>query len=137
VYNPEGNGTGIGDPLANGSRVLEAGSWGASVVDDLAIEPGDVQVAKFRMSGFWDTPLDSILRNLDLTTLFFAGVNVDQCVLATLIDAACLGYDCVLLSDASATTSPSYCTDATLYNVRQCFGFTATTDAVATGLSAP
>ena len=77
------------------------------------------------MSGFWDTALDSILRNLGATTLLFAGVNVDQCVLATLQDASCLGYDCILLEDCSATTSPDYCLAATLYNVRQCFGFVA------------
>ena len=45
---------------------------------------------------------------------------------ATLVDAACLGYDVVLLEDASATTSPPFCLDATVYNVRQCFGFTLT-----------
>jgi ureidoacrylate peracid hydrolase len=143
VFNPDGASTGIGDALANGSPVLEAGSWAAAVVDELAVEPGDVEVAKFRMSGFWDTPLDTILRNLDLTTLLFSGVNVDQCVLATLIDAACVGYDCVLLTDASATTSPPYCTEATVYNVRQCFGFTATAEdlipalAGAAGLASP
>ncbi len=105
-------------------RMLEEGSWAAAVVDELAPEPGDIAVAKYRMSGFWDTPLDSILRNLAIDTVFFAGVNLDQCVLATLIDANCLGYDCVLIEDCSTTTSPDYCTSATLYNVRQCFGFT-------------
>ena len=123
VYKPDGTGTGLGDPLANGAPVLEEGSWAAAVVDELPIEPGDISVSKYRMSGFWDTPLDSILRNLRVDTVLFAGVNVDQCVLATLIDANCLGYDCVLLSDCSATTSPAFCTDATYYNVKQCFGF--------------
>lgn len=124
VYKPSGRGTGIGDPLPNGSEVLQAGSWAAAVVDELAPQPGDVRVDKYRMSGFWDTPLDSILRNLDVRTLLFAGVNADQCVLATLQDANCLGYDCLLLQDCTATTSPTFCMDATLYNVRQCFGFT-------------
>ncbi len=123
VYKPDGTGTGLGDPLANGAPVLEEGSWAAAVVDELPIEAGDISVSKYRMSGFWDTPLDSILRNLRVDTVLFAGVNVDQCVLATLIDANCLGYDCVLLSDCSATTSPAFCTDATYYNVKQCFGF--------------
>ena len=77
------------------------------------------------MSGFWDTPLDSILRNLGVTTLLFAGVNLDQCVMCTLQDANFLGYDCVLLDDCSATTSPAFCVEATLYNIRQCFGFVA------------
>jgi nicotinamidase-related amidase len=126
VYKPSGEGTGLGDPLPkSGAKVLEAGSWAAAVVDELPILPGDVTVAKYRMSGFWDTPLDSILRNLAVTTLLFAGVNLDQCVLCTLQDANFLGYDCILLKDCAATTSPDYCTAATLYNVKQCFGFVA------------
>lgn len=126
VYKPTGSGTGLGDPLpGSGAAVLERGSWSAAVVDELVQDDGDIRVSKYRMSGFWDTELDSILRNLGVTTLLFAGVNVDQCVLCTLQDANFLGYDCVLLEDCSATTSPDYCFAATLYNVRQCFGFVA------------
>jgi nicotinamidase-related amidase len=75
------------------------------------------------MSGFRDTALDSILRNLGVSTLLFAGVNMDQCVLCTLQEANFHGYDCILLEDCAATTSPSFCAEATVYNVRQCFGF--------------
>jgi nicotinamidase-related amidase len=129
VYNPDGVSTGIGDHLpGQQTGVLEAGSWGAAIVDELDVDERDVHVAKYRMSGFWDTPLDTILRNHDVTTVLFAGVNADQCVLATLVDAACAGYDAVMLEDCSATTSPSFCWDATVYNVRQCFGFTASSD---------
>ncbi len=124
VYNPSGDGIGLGDPLPrNGAPVLEAGSWAAAVVDELAPHPHDIRVDKYRMSGFWDTPLDSILKNLGKTTLLFAGVNADQCVLCTLQDANFLGYDCILLEDCTATTSPDFCWQATLYNVKQCFGF--------------
>jgi nicotinamidase-related amidase len=134
VYNGDGRGTGLGAPLPKapvpGARVLEKGSWAAAVVDELAIAPSDFAVDKFRMSGFWDTPLDSILRNLGVSTVFFGGVNADQCVLATLMDANFLGYDTVLVEDCSATTSPGYCWEATLYNVRQCFGFSVTSAAM-------
>lgn len=124
VYNPAGNGVGLGDPLPiNGAKVLEAGSWAAAVVDELEPLSQDIRVDKYRMSGFWDTPLDSILRNLGKTTLFFAGVNIDQCVMATLQDANFLGYDCILVKDCAGTTSPDFCLQATLYNVKQCFGF--------------
>jgi nicotinamidase-related amidase len=133
VYNPDGRSIGLGDELpgapvdsGHGStRVLEAGSWGASVVEELRQELSDVRIDKYRMGGFVDTCLDAVLRNLDVKTLLFAGVNADQCVLATLMEANFLGYDCVLIQDCTATTSPLYCWDATLYNVRQCFGFTA------------
>lgn len=126
VYNPTGDGIGLGDRLPkNNAPVLIAGSWAAAVVDELEQQPTDIRVNKYRMSGFWDTPLDSILRNLGKTTLFFSGVNADQCVLFTLQDANFLGYDCILLKDCTATTSPEYCWQATLYNVNQCFGFVA------------
>ena len=124
VYNPSGEGVGLGDHLPNrGARVLTLGSWAAAIIDELEQNPDDIFVDKYRMSGFWDTPLDSILRNLGKTTLFFGGVNIDQCVMATLQDANFLGYDCILVKDCAATTSPEYCLKATLYNVNQCFGF--------------
>jgi nicotinamidase-related amidase len=129
VYNSNGISTGLGDILANTpgkipSKVLEKNAWGAAVVDELSQSEKDIHIDKFRMSGFFDTCLDSVLRNLDIKTLLFAGVNADQCVLATLMDANFLGYDCVFLDDCCATTSPSFCWDATLYNIKQCFGFT-------------
>lgn len=124
VYNSTGEGIGLGDPLPkSGAPVLIKESWAAAVVDELPIEATDIRVDKYRMSGFWDTPLDSILRNLGRTTLLFGGVNADQCVMATLQDANFLGYDCILLRDCTATTSPDYCLQATFYNVKQCFGF--------------
>ena len=117
-FNRVGCGVGLGD-------VLQKGSWGAAVVKELAALPDDIYVDKHRISGFWDTPLDSILRALQVKTLFFAGVNADHCVLATLMDASFHGYDTVLLEDCTATSSPDFCLQATLHNVRFCFGFTA------------
>ncbi|VXD18960.1 conserved hypothetical protein [Planktothrix serta PCC 8927] len=135
VYNPTGEDIGLGDPLPkNGSSVLMAGSWGAAIVDELDQQPQDIYINKYRMSGFWDTPLDSILRNLGKTTLLFAGVNADQCVMATLQDANFLGYDCILVKDCTATTSPDYCWLATVYNVKQCFGFVCDSQAILEGI---
>lgn len=123
VYDPDGQSTGIGKPLANGAHVLEENSWSAAVVDELAPVDGDISVSKYRMTGFQDTELEAILRNLDVTTLLFAGVNADQCVYNTLTDAVARGFDAILLEDCSATSSPDFCMHATLYNVRQCYGF--------------
>ncbi|REJ19427.1 MAG: isochorismatase [Paenibacillaceae bacterium] len=137
VYNMTGDDVGLGGILpATGSAVLEKDSWGAAVVDELVIEPSDIRVDKYRMSGFWDTPLDSILRNLGIDTLLFAGVNLDQCVMTTLQDAVCLGYNGVLLRDCSATTSPDFCREAALYNIKQCFGFVSSGGAILSALRA-
>ncbi|HAG79640.1 MAG TPA: isochorismatase [Cyanobacteria bacterium UBA12227] len=136
VYNPTGQGIGLGDPLPKrNAKVLIKDSWAAAVLDELEQKPKDIWVDKYRMSGFWDTPLDTILRNLGKTTLFFTGVNIDQCVMATLQDANFLGYDCILVKDCAATTSPDYCRQATLYNVNQCFGFVTDSDSIIKSIS--
>lgn len=124
LYKNSGSGVGLGDPLPNGrGNVLEKGSWAAAVVDELAPLAGDIQVDKHRISGFWDTPLDSILRNLGIKSILFAGCNTDQCVLHTLTDANFLGYGCVMVEDCCATSSPDFCVQATIWNVKKCFGF--------------
>jgi nicotinamidase-related amidase len=50
-------------------------------------------------------------------------VNTDQCVFCTLTDANFLGYGCIMLEDCCATTSPDFCTQATIWNVKKCYGF--------------
>jgi ureidoacrylate peracid hydrolase len=115
--------------LVQGGRphhLLEQGSWGAAIIDPLKVESSDIRVDKHRISGFWDTPLDTILRNLQVRTLLFAGVNSDHCVLGTLMDANFLGYDTIMIEDCVATTSPDFCHKAAIHNVRFCFGFTTT-----------
>lgn len=124
LYKPRGVGIGLCEPLpGSGAHVLEKDSWAAAVVDELEVLPQDIRVDKYRISGFWDTPLDSILRNLGCRTLLFAGVNTDQCVMCSLTDANFLGYGCVMVSDCCATTSPAFCTEASIWNVKKCFGF--------------
>lgn len=134
VYDRAGLGPGLGETLANGGRVLEAGGWCAAIVEEFGDTTGDVHVAKYSMSGFWDTPLDTILRNLGITTLLIAGVNLDQCVLCTLQDASFRGYDCILVEECCATTSPGFCAEAALYNIRQCFGFVTSGEELAAAL---
>jgi nicotinamidase-related amidase len=137
LYKPHGTGIGLGDPLPNGgAHVLEKDSWAAAIVDELKQEPHDIKVDKYRISGFWDTPLDSILRNLGTKSILFAGVNTDQCVLHSLTDANFLGYGCILVDDCCATTSPDFCTEATIWNVKKCFGFVTNSDDIIKSLAA-
>ena len=136
LYKPVGTGIGLGDPLPGSSaRVLEKDSWAAAVVDELAQEPQDIKVDKYRISGFWDTPLDSILRNLGTKSILFTGVNTDQCVLHSLTDANFLGYGCILVEDCCATTSPAFCTEATVWNVKKCFGFVTDSEKIVHALA--
>lgn len=136
AHTHDGTGSGLGEKIPGGAPILRKGSWGAAIVDEINPGERDIHVTKYRFSGFWDTELDSILRNLGVTTLFFAGVNADQCVMTTLQDASFLGYDVLMLDDCVATTSPDYCMEATRYNVKLLFGFMTHSAALIDGLRA-
>jgi len=124
------------DPAPGGrGRVLVRDDWGAAVIDALPVADSDLIVHKHRPSGFWDNELDSILRVRDVTTLLFAGINIDRCVFATLTDACFLGYDCVLVEDACATPSPEHVRDAVCHLTRLLYGVTATTRDVIAAMS--
>jgi nicotinamidase-related amidase len=134
AHNPDGQGADLGGTIPGGAPILLEGGWGAAIVDGLVPDARDIRVTKYRYSGFWDTELDSILRNLGVQSLFFAGVNADQCVMSTLQDAMFLGYDCILVEDCVGTTSPAYCLQATLYNVKLLYGFVTRSAAIAHAL---
>ncbi|WOB06243.1 isochorismatase family cysteine hydrolase [Piscinibacter gummiphilus] len=136
AHTQDGEGAGLGERIPGGAEILLKGSWGAQIVDELNPGEQDIHVTKHRFSGFWDTELDSILRNMGLTTLFFAGVNADQCVMTTLEDASFLGYDVLMLRDCVGTTSPPFCMQATEYNVKLLYGFMTDSGALLSGLKA-
>ncbi len=120
-------------PIDHGPSLVQ-GSWGAQVIDELAVAPTDITVNKHRLSGFWDNEFDTLLRQQGVTTLMFAGINTDRCVFSTLQDAAFLGYDCVLLKDACSTPSPAYVTRGIHFIVQQLHGFVATAESLIAAL---
>jgi len=85
----------------------------------------DFWIHKNRMSGLWgsQSSLDLFLQENGITTLLFAGVNADQCVAGTLVDAYFRGYDCILVEDATATTSPTGGLENVVYNAGNSYGF--------------
>lgn len=123
---------GIGQELDHGPVLVE-GSWGARMVDELQpyMEDDDIHIEKVRMSGFYGTHLEQILRTQGIETLYFTGVNTDQCVTTTMEDAYFRDHNAVLLEDATATSSPGYCKDAVVFNAKHCWGFVTTTERLA------
>jgi len=85
----------------------------------------DVQVHKNRMSGIWggQSELDLYLQSQGYDTILFGGVNADQCVLGTLVDAYYKGYNCILLEDCTATSSPEGAKANFVYNCARSYGF--------------
>jgi nicotinamidase-related amidase len=63
----------------------------------------DFIVPKRRYSGFFGTSLDLLLRELGVTTLVAVGEDTNICVLHTLADAYYLGYETIVVEDATRT----------------------------------
>lgn len=112
-------------------KLLTKGGWDYALVDELKPEAADIVIAKPRYSGFAGTALDSILRSRRIETLLVCGVATNVCVESTIRDAFFAEYFPVLIRDACYQAGPQFVQDATIYNVEQFFGWTATADEVA------
>lgn len=97
----------------------------------------DMWAHKNRMSGMWgpSTACEDLLQNEGIKTLFFAGVNTDQCVGGTYQDCVSKGYDCVLLGDGSGTTSPDFAQQCLQFNAQNTWGFLTSCEALAKGVN--
>ncbi|EMC98879.1 hypothetical protein BAUCODRAFT_382873 [Baudoinia panamericana UAMH 10762] len=137
-----------GDEVDAG-RMLSRGAWNSALYAplDKIYEEGtklssrpDVWIHKNRMSGMWGpkTDLEQFLEKEGILTLFFTGVNTDQCVGGTLTDSLSKGFDCILVKDGTGTTSPEYAQQCFEYNAANGFGFATTCKDFADGVeSAP
>ncbi|MSQ70679.1 MAG: isochorismatase family protein [Betaproteobacteria bacterium] len=116
------------DRPENAGTAITRGTWDYAIIDELAPQPGDIVIPKTKQSGFFDTNLDSVLRNLGIRTLAFVGIATNVCVEATLRDASYRDYLCLLVADASDATGPDYVKQATMFNVEMILGWVTTTD---------
>ena len=76
-----------------------AGTKGAEVIPELELCEKDYVVPKRRYSGFFQTDLDILLKELGVKTVIVTGLHAHMCVRHTSADAYCLGYDVVAAKD--------------------------------------
>jgi len=80
------------------------GTWDAEIIDELKPADNDHILMKRRDSAFQDTELDLWLRSIQIDTVIITGVDTAICVENTLTDAFNIGYDVILVSDATASS---------------------------------
>ena len=127
-------------PDGRESRVLIRDTWNTDILLELAPQPGNRIVNKHRFSGFFETELDAILRELGVTTLVFTGCTTSVCVESTLRDAFFRDYQCLLLADCTAEPIgnglPRSNHEATLLLVELLFGWVSDSTALLQALAA-
>jgi nicotinamidase-related amidase len=126
------------DETVDAGRMLMRSQWNTELYGPLAesydhhkegsntvANPPDAWIHKNRLSALWGshTDLEDFLEENGIRTLLFAGVNTDQCVAGTMVDAFSKGYDCILLKDGCGTTSPDFARSCIEFNTERTWGF--------------
>ncbi len=81
------------------------GTDGARVIDELSPQEGDRVIPKRKYSGFYETDLDSTLREKHIERVILIGVLTDICVMYTSADASARGYQVYIVDDATGSSS--------------------------------
>jgi ureidoacrylate peracid hydrolase len=85
---------------------LRRDTWGWELYDELGVQPEDPIVPKNRLSAFFNTNLEDVLRDLDVETVLIAGVLTNQCVAATSKDASFRDFKPIVVEECTGTTLP-------------------------------
>ena len=116
-------------------KLLAKGGWDYQLVDELTPQEGDIVLPKPRYSGFFNTPLDSILRSRGIRHLVFTGIATNVCVESTLRDGFFLEYFGVVLEDATHQAGPAFAQQAALFNIETFFGWVSDVESFCRALS--
>ena len=90
---------------AKAHGLFKLGSWGTEVHAALAPEPGDFDIVKHRVSPFYGTNLEPILRAHGIQRIFLSGVSTVAVVQGTVRDAHDRDYVVTVLEDCCAAAS--------------------------------
>ena len=77
------------------------GTKGAEVIPELKLSKTDFVVPKRRYSGFFQTDLHLLLKELGVDTVVLTGLHAHMCVRHTAADAYCWGFNIVVPKDAT------------------------------------
>jgi ureidoacrylate peracid hydrolase len=117
-------------PNGTESRNLIRDTWSTDIISELEPHADDIILYKHRFSGFYQTDLDNILKQLDVNNLIVTGCTTSVCVESTVRDAMFRDYSCVLLEDCMGEPIgydfPRSNHDASLMLIQALFGWVST-----------
>jgi len=97
------------------------GTWDGDTIEELKPLSEDHIVIKRRDSAFQDTELRVWLQSMGINTLAICGIDTSICVETSLRDGFNIGYDIILISDATASGNKQHY-ETTLERVKDYYG---------------
>ena len=101
--------------------------WGDHAIAGTKVSDKDYVVPKRRYSGFFQTDLDILLRELGVQTVIMTGLHAHMCVRHTSADAFSLGYDVVVAKQATDSFTEEDYLNGLAY-LKTCYGADAYTN---------
>ncbi|MBA2964927.1 cysteine hydrolase [Ramlibacter sp. CGMCC 1.13660] len=95
-------------PIFSGARkngIFQLGTWGTETHPDLGQQPGDFDIVKHRVSPFYATSLEAILRARGIRRIYCSGISTNAVVQATVRDGHDRDYEVVVLEDCCCALS--------------------------------
>jgi nicotinamidase-related amidase len=95
-------------PIFSGARkngFFKLGQWGSQIHPDLGQQPGDFDIVKHRVSPFYGTDLELILRTHGLRRIYCSGISTNAVVQAAVREGHDRDYEMVLLEDCCCALS--------------------------------
>lgn len=92
-------------PIFSGARnngIFQLGTWGTEVHPSIAAQPQDFDIVKHRVSPFYATALEAILRANGIERIVMCGVSTNGVVHSGAREAHDRDYDVVILEDCCA-----------------------------------
>jgi biuret amidohydrolase len=97
----------IGDAGPMG-RLLVDGELGSDFIEAMLPLPGEMVIAKPGKGAFYATDLQAKLNQRGIRSLIVAGVTTEVCVQSSMREANDRGYECLVISDATASYFPHF-----------------------------
>jgi ureidoacrylate peracid hydrolase len=140
-HRPDGSNLGANAAIWRGIAPLDPDDDLAQIHPDMAFDrERDILLRKPKYSSFWGTDLEPILNTFGITSLVLCGIATDVCVGQTMVEAFHRDYNCAIVADGTATTTPFQ--EETLWIQENYWGrvltgaeVTTELDSLATGLS--
>jgi nicotinamidase-related amidase len=85
------------------NRTAQLGTWGTEIVAGLPREPQDLRIVKHRISAFYGTALEAILRTREVRRIYVSGITTIAGVQSAVRDAHDRDFEVFVIEDCCSS----------------------------------
>lgn len=131
-----GAGQTVRAPNGTQSRILVRDTWNSDILTELTPKGGDIVLYKTRFGAFYETKLESILKQVGVKYLILTGCATSTCVESTVREAMFRDYLPIVLADCTGDLNKNF-HESALSRIERLFGWISNSDQFIKGIETP